>query len=1704
MRTNSKSVFLATLMIFSTLTALAIPPTVEASEVVITEAIQIDDGGSASDRMAAVGADSEGNVHVVWSRSKMHLYYSMYSAKGDVLIKATQITNAGVHTIEHPDMVIDDEDRVHITWADKRNPWKIMYTVLRPYNTAMDGEASDDITLSAIDDFEVSSREGNRDWPAIDIDSKGNIHIVWQDEYDELNIYFEQPQIYYAMLQPDYEAKTALKLFSETLLTPIIGHKGHPDVAVDANDNVQIVWDDTRGGKVELVFVIDGSGSMGTEWGDMCTVVYGGNFASGGYFQGLKPMLEAANMTVFETLYVLYDGYSYPSEITNNPECSQRNNIGQPWRNGWLDVGDDSGGIRQLPATVFNGASYSGTSGEDWGPGTNWACLSWRDANGNMHMWADPPTANDHQWNPNATKIVIPISDEGPKDGSPEQQSDDLQSIIEAHDSCVEAGIVPAGLYGQSWGGANPVASHMEDLVQCPNGVVSTQPRNCPGSTVSNTHAGGQAWEFPSGGNNQMQSLVEAMVYISTNNSREIYTTILDPYGKMDNDPTWLPGQSGHETIGGMYGEDTGWGDEGHLVVVNDTRVSINDAYSFHPSIGIDGQSNTHIAWMDARDYSFAEVSDYEIYYTKLRMQGSGDWDGAEEGLSTYAIKRIDDTPISTVECPNPEVSSLPVINSQCDVTNPSSMYPSLLTDYRNNVHISWIDFANSTSNEEIRYVRLNQTDLTGPGWDFETGTGALDRWEHVAVTNWTSNKLSAYQASKPMIGQPPAMANDLGSGAHIAWADNKKCSDEPNNNRYTICYSHVLTGQVDIDYLVEFDYRHTVEPGEETVYNLTVMNTTPGPRELVADSYSFDYSMSATILDLESNQRVPVSTQNWTATLHYATNKSKIQPTDLIFLNGSESMQFYLKVKAPSIYQAGDFDVDCEVIVTAVAESDPAIRSDKPTITTMDVVHGIDLETSHRLQDVEQGKPATFSITITNTGNVVDSFSFYLGAQPSSQVSGEFTDWQLPFGWTADSFPTQVVLNPDQKITKNLQLNIPSTEDPGTFVIYLEGLSDGEPIRIIEKGTYDVLELWVNVSIKTTDNVVFFARDPVEQIHQGDCHDYEVEVTKRDESGDLVFSMPGAPPAPPEGVDLGEWRQNNWTAELLFGNNDYPPLNDPNDVNSGRKWPADTPITVTVRVCAPITAPAGLGPAVTVKAHLKGYPKVSDSEIFSTKIIHEYRLDASTPNTQMTVNPGEEWLIPVTVENTGNGPDRYDLRMASVTDASGVEVQWDITVPRDKLFELSYDNLTTPKSQTVDVIMKVPKQVQAGQYTLKLNAFSEELYEGTRLRDTVTVVVIVNEFYDMQISIDETQDNPLKITAPGRIVKYIVNVTNAGNVPDTPRLHNHTQIKDPTSGEPTWVTTPGMGSLSDWVVSWSLVEFIGSDLTRETPCETSVSSANAFPEDTCVYLNDINEWRLPEMAPYSTNLLYATVQVSPSAVLDTREIGLKVTSVSGNMEDGGDYDDSLSWAGTDLDSNELVITLRLRAPDLVISKVSVENKDADVGETIPVQIILKNTGNVQANDVEIVLCEYDEIDDDVIKDLQKDGCPDENIVMRQSIGAIQPPDATGEANEIEVYMLYPVTAGSYEVVVLVDPQNSIVEVSEKNNVMVITSELSSSSPIWDVTKSIVGTYSLPTGIILLTFSLFSVLYLVGRGRRADVKDRLAEQSSLVSVLNDD
>ena len=1236
----------------------------------------------------------------------------------------------------------------------------------------------------------------------------------------------------------------------------------------------------------------------------------------------------------------------------------------------------------------------------------------------------------------------------------------------------MNAGVIPVGLYGQSYGGAGNIESHMRDLAQCPNGVVSTATRNCPGNSVRSTDAGGQTYEFPSGtgGASQMQLLVEAMVYISTNNSREIFMTVLDPYGKMQNDQQWVPGNSGHTTSGNGYVEDTGRGSEGHLVVVNDTRVTIDDAFSFHPSIGVDMQGNTHIAWMDGRDYGFEKNVPYEIYYTKLRLQGAGEWDGVPDGLSTYAIKRIDDTPISEVE----GSQQMPQGSSQ------NSAYPALLTDPQNNVHIAWLDFANASAGEEIRYTRLNSTENTGPG---ET---ALDTWNSTAVTSWSSFKLGPSQLSKPSLGQPPAFSNDLGSGAHIAWSDTNKCSEESNGGPWTICYSHVLTGQVDVEFDEGETYYHVIEPGEQTIYNLTINNTTPGPKDLVADTY---------------NLNLTGMPENWTANLYFSNNHTAIFPETPIFLEGGEMARMYLRVRAPSIYQANE-DQLAEIVVSAISLKDPAIRSERLTLTLMDVVHGIDLDTSHRMADVEQGQTAIFSITITNTGNVYDSYAFY---DPNS-LEGQ-QEWLLPFGWQV-AFPMQVSLDPGQSVTKNLEISVPTSQDPGTFVIYVKGWSEGEPLKSLEKGTYDVLELWINVSIRSIGNIVFEIYDTSEMILPSpssgapSCAEYDINVIKNYEAGYLVFTTPGAPEAKPDEIDINTWRQDHWTVELDFSN--APGPRDPSDPYSPRLWPIETTYTVGVSVCAPVNANAGLGPAVTVKAHLEGYPRVADSVILSTNIIHVFSLDATAETTDFSANPGETWIIPTTVTNTGNGPDRYDLRLGRVFDSEGIDVLWDIDVPRSILTELSRDT-----SQTVELTINVPYQVPAGDYTVVIQAFSEEDYPDelghrTRLRDEVMFQITVNEFYDMQISMDPSVDNDVKTSAPGRIVEFVVNITNAGNVPDTPALHNHTSSKDGSTGNVIWNTLPGMGALSDWRVDWKMVNYVGSDLIVETECIETTSLANEYPDDVCVYMTDIDEWKLPEMAPYSTHTMVATVHISTGAKLDTRYIGLKVTSMAGDMENDGDHDDSPEWSGDLLDSNEFILTLRLRAPNLVISEVSVSETSNEVDKTIPVRVVLQNTGNVHATNIEVVLCEFSDADDEVLKDIRKNGCPEDSIVMRQTVGALLAPDASEDAQEIELYLLYPVSAGSHDIVVVVDPSNTIVEVSESDNIRVLGEELSSESPFLDVAGEIISDWALPFGVLILTFSLFGVLYLVGRGRRADVKNRLAEQSSLISVLEDE
>jgi len=90
-RQKRSSITMTFLMLSSLVAVMAVPAPVQASEIVLTDAINIVNSGTNSDNMVAVNADSEGNVHFVWSRNTQHLYYNMLGPAGEALTSGKPI-----------------------------------------------------------------------------------------------------------------------------------------------------------------------------------------------------------------------------------------------------------------------------------------------------------------------------------------------------------------------------------------------------------------------------------------------------------------------------------------------------------------------------------------------------------------------------------------------------------------------------------------------------------------------------------------------------------------------------------------------------------------------------------------------------------------------------------------------------------------------------------------------------------------------------------------------------------------------------------------------------------------------------------------------------------------------------------------------------------------------------------------------------------------------------------------------------------------------------------------------------------------------------------------------------------------------------------------------------------------------------------------------------------------------------------------------------------------------------------------------------------------------------------------------------------------------------------------------------------------------------------------------------------------------------
>ena len=139
------------------------------------------------------------------------------------------------------------------------------------------------------------------------------------------------------------------------------------------------------------------------------------------------------------------------------------------------------------------------------------------------------------------------------------------------------------------------------------------------------------------------------------------------------------------------------------------------------------------------------------------------------------------------------------------------------------------------------------------------------------------------------------------------------------------------MTGQVDVDFDEGETFYHVIEPGQQTIYNMTMNNSTPGPKDLVADTYGLNIS------------GVPM---NWTATCTSPPTtraSSRTRPS-----SGRWRGHSILHASAGAVHLPGQRRRTRRNSGTAQSYKDPAIQNDLITLTLMDVVHGINLDTSH------------------------------------------------------------------------------------------------------------------------------------------------------------------------------------------------------------------------------------------------------------------------------------------------------------------------------------------------------------------------------------------------------------------------------------------------------------------------------------------------------------------------------------------------------------------------------------------------------------------------------------------------------------------------------------------------------------------------------------------------------------------------------------
>ncbi len=199
----------------------------------------------------AIAVDWEGAVHIVWQDNSQ--YYDSDTAfdiiykRWDPIISTfttwTLVSTISTSTASNPDIAVDCEGNAHVVWMDYTNVLgagsnaDIFYRMWNKSTNSWQGR-------TGTYDLVTYGLSANCQYPKIAVDSMGNIHVVWMDynnnaSYGDTDTYVD---VYYKC----WNATTRMWDATPQLVsTESTSYAEYPDVAVDAQGNVHVTWEDS-------------------------------------------------------------------------------------------------------------------------------------------------------------------------------------------------------------------------------------------------------------------------------------------------------------------------------------------------------------------------------------------------------------------------------------------------------------------------------------------------------------------------------------------------------------------------------------------------------------------------------------------------------------------------------------------------------------------------------------------------------------------------------------------------------------------------------------------------------------------------------------------------------------------------------------------------------------------------------------------------------------------------------------------------------------------------------------------------------------------------------------------------------------------------------------------------------------------------------------------------------------------------------------------------------------------------------------------------------------------------------------------------------------------------------------------------------------------------------------------------------------------